>query len=104
MLGFAVLSFFLRMPANGGGIKQNLGSLERGQPGGFRIPLIPTDQDSDFAVFGFPGPKPKVARREIKFLEEEGVVRDMHLAVNAEEGSICVDNGRRIMINSGRAL
>ena len=39
----AELGFFARMPADGGGVEENLGPLQRGQSRAFGIPLIPAD-------------------------------------------------------------
>lgn len=46
-LGGAVLFFFSWMPADGGGVEKNAGALEGGEAGGFRVPLVPTDEDAD---------------------------------------------------------
>ena len=45
----AVLLLFGRQPADGGGIEQDLGAAQRGEPGGFGIPLIPAHQHADAA-------------------------------------------------------
>jgi len=60
-------AFFLWVPADGGGVEKDFGALHGGEAGGFGIPLVPTDQDADLAVSGFPGAKAEVARGEIKF-------------------------------------
>src|SRR6266436_2897214 len=44
MLRLAEFGFLARMPAGGGGIEENVGALESGEPGRFRIPLIPADE------------------------------------------------------------
>ena len=49
-------SLLRRMPADGGGIKQHMRSLQRRQSRALRIPLIPADQCADAADF--------VSRRE----------------------------------------
>src|SRR6185436_18970521 len=70
----AVLRFFLGMPSDGGGIKQNIGSLQGGQARGFGIPLVPADQHANLAVTGPPGPEPQVARSEVELLVEQRII------------------------------
>src|SRR6266436_3565384 len=60
-------SFFLRVPADAGRIENNLCALQRGQPRSFRVPLVPTNLNSDAAVFGIEIWKTEIAGREIKF-------------------------------------
>ena len=44
VLRCAKLVFLCRVPADGGGIEQNFGALQGGEPRAFGIPLIPADQ------------------------------------------------------------
>src|SRR5947209_9690638 len=83
VLRFAEFVLLARMPADCGGIKQNFGTAQRGQARRFRIPLVPTNQDAERPTLCFPGCKAKIARREIKFLVVERIVRNVHLAIFA---------------------
>ena len=38
-----------RMPADGGGIEEDVGALQRGEARGFGIPLVPADERADAA-------------------------------------------------------
>src|SRR5205807_8270448 len=57
MLLPAMFGFLARMPADGGGVKENLGALHGRETGRFRIPLVPADEDADSAIAGLPGAK-----------------------------------------------
>ena len=100
----AVLRFFAGVPADGGGEKKNLRAGQRGQPRGLGIPLIPADADADFRVARLPRAEAEVARREVKFLVKERVIRDVHLPVFAEIRAVGVDDRRSIVIEAGAAL
>ena len=45
----AVLLLLRGVPADGGGIEEEIGALERGDAGAFRVPLVPADQCADAA-------------------------------------------------------
>src|SRR5688500_5415972 len=62
----AVLVFFRRMPADGGGIEENVRALERRQPRAFRIPLIPAHERSDRTDLRVERAESEIARREIE--------------------------------------
>ncbi len=89
-----------RMPPDGGRIKENLGALKRRQSRGFRIPLVPADQDPDAGVAGAPGPEAEVARGEIELLVIERVVRDVHFPVQAQQRAVGVDHRRGIVVQA----
>jgi len=101
---FLVLGFFTGMPADGGWIEKNFCALHSGQSRGFGIPLVPADKHADFAVPGLPGAKAEVAGSEIKFLVIKRVIGDMHFAIEAEEGTVGIDNRCGIMIDTGSAF
>src|SRR5882724_905602 len=61
-------AFLGGMPSDGGRVKKDFGPLERGQAGGFGVPLVPADQHADFSVASAPGPKSQVSWREIELL------------------------------------
>src|SRR5258708_5933173 len=73
VLGFAVLGFFGRVPADGGGVEEGVGAHEGGDAGGFGVPLVPADQGSDVAVRGGEGFEAEVAGGEVELLVVEGV-------------------------------
>ena len=104
VLVHAIFLFFARMPADGGGIKQDLRALQRGEPRGFGIPLVPANQHADFAVTRPPRLEAEVAGREIKFFIEQRVVGNVHLAVDTEERTIGVNDGGGVVINTGGAF
>ena len=92
------------MPADGGGVEKNFRALHGGEAGGFGIPLVPADEHADFAVTRLPGAEAEVAGSEIKFLVEERVVGNVHLAIDAEERAVGVDDGGGVVIKAGGAL
>ena len=85
VLGFAELGFFGGVPADGGGVEEGFGAHEGGDAGGFGVPLIPADEGADGAVAGLAGAEAEVAGGEVELLVVEGVVGDVHLAVEAGE-------------------
>src|SRR5438270_11831959 len=90
------------MPPNGGRVEENVRSLEGGQTRGLRIPLVPADQDPDPAETRVEGPKAEVTGREVVFLEIEGIVRDVHLAVQTQQTAVGVEDRRSVVINARR--
>ena len=92
------------MPADGGGIKQNLRALHGGEAGGFGIPLVPANEHADFAEFRLPGAEAKIAGREIKFFVEQRVIGNVHLAIDAKERAIGIDDGGGVVVEAGGAL
>src|SRR4029077_6988700 len=57
MLRFPKFLFLARMPADCRWIKNNLCAAQCGQSGGFRIPLVPANADTDFAARSVPRSK-----------------------------------------------
>src|SRR5262249_38702168 len=101
------LSEFLllaRMPTDRRRIKNNFGSAQGGQPSRFRIPLVPANTNTDFAVFCFPRQKSKIARRKVKLLVVERIVRNVHFAVFAKKFSVRVNDCGGVVINTGPAF
>src|SRR5215213_5226965 len=105
-LRVAELRLLIGMPADCGGIEQDLRTEEGVNARCLGIPLVPADQDADVRVPRFPDAKSmrpfmisvvldvRVARREIILLVEQGIVRDVHLPVDAEERAVSVyDSG-----------
>src|SRR5687768_13459318 len=103
MLGLAVLCLFSGMPPDGRGVEQDLCSLQCGQPGTLRIPLVPADQDADTAELRVEGAKAEVAGSEVKLLVEQGIIRDVHLAIEAANLAVGVDDRSRVVIQAWRA-
>ena len=101
---FLMLGFFGGMPADGGWVEKDFCALHCRQTRRFGIPLVPTDEDADFAVLGLPGAEAEVTGSEIKFFVIKRIIRDMHLAIEAEEGAVGIDDGGGIVINTRRAL
>jgi hypothetical protein len=101
---FVVLGLFGGMPTDGGWIEKNFRALHRGQTRGFGIPLVPADEDANFAVLRLPGAKAEVARSEIKFFVIKRVVGDMHLAIETEEGTVGIDDGCGVVVDARSAL
>src|SRR5439155_16868872 len=94
----SVFLLFLRVPADGGGIKQYLSPLQRRETRAFGIPLVPTDEHADLRVPGLPRFETEIARREIKLFIVQRVVGNVHLAIDAEQRTAGVDDRRRVVI------
>src|SRR5712691_4605189 len=96
--------FLFRMPADSGWIKNDFRAAQRGQSRRFRVPLVPANADADFPARSVPSLKSKIARRKIKLLVIERVVRDVHLAIFADKFSIRVDDSGGVVIDTGPAF
>ncbi len=103
MLHGAELGFLVRMPADGGGIKENICALQRGQARAFGIPLVPADERSHAAILGVKCLEAEVAGREIELLVIKRIVRDVHLAIEALGAAIGVKNDGGVVIETARA-
>src|SRR5438477_3451204 len=103
VLSFAKLCFFVRMPAYGCGIKNNVRSLQRSQARAFGIPLVPADQSAHASILRIKGLKAEVAGSEIEFLVIQGIVRNVHLAIDAFQAAIMIENRGSIVIQAPRA-
>jgi hypothetical protein len=66
--------------------------------------LVPANADADLSPLGRPCLKSEIARREIKFLVVKRIIRNMHLAIFAEQLAVRVDNCGRIVIHTGAAF
>ena len=84
----AELVFLRRMPADGGGIEEDLGALQRGEARAFGIPLVPADERADAAVRRVDGLESEIAGREVELLVVERIVGDVHLAIDADDGAV----------------
>ena len=105
VLGRAELGLLGRVPADGGGVEQHAGALERGEPGRLRIPLVPAHQRAHPAEPGRHGLEAKVARSEIELLVEQRVVGDVHLAVDARQRPVRLEDHQGVVVEArGPAL
>ncbi len=91
------------MPADRGGIKQNVRAAQTRQARAFRIPLVPANQHADPPEARVEVGEPQVARREIKFFVIERVVGNVHLAVFSREGAVGIEHDRRVVVDAGGA-
>ena len=103
MLGPTVLGLLRRMPADGGRIEKELGTLHGREPCALWKPLIPADQHADRRVARLPGSKPRVAGGEVELLVIERIIRDMHLAIHAQQRAVGIDDDGSVVIQPCRA-
>ena len=100
VLPLAELRLLRRMPSNRGGIKEHMRPLQGGQAGAFRIPLIPAYECAHTAHLGVKSAKAQVAGREVVLLVVQRIIRNVHLAVEAEQGTIGIKNRGRVVIDA----
>ena len=100
MLAFPMRALFGRMPANCRGIEENLGTLHGCQARRFRIPLVPTNEHTDFCVTGGPGAKSKIAGSEIELFIVQWIIRNVHFSVLAQKRSIGINDDRGVVVKS----
>src|SRR5579872_3692472 len=81
VLRHAKFGLLRRVPADCCRIKKNLRALQCRQPCALGIPLIPADERAKFSGAGVERTESEIAWSEIKLLVVEGVVGDVHLAV-----------------------
>ncbi len=93
----------VRVPADGGGIQQQLGAGQRHQARGFRIPLVPAHQHAEAADGGVDRLEAEVARGEVELLVEARIVGDVHLAVLAGDAAVGFEDHRGVVVQAGRA-
>ena len=99
----AELGFFFWVPADAGGIKDNLRAAERGEARAFRVPLIPADLNADARVFRIEIRETQIAGREIKLFVIERIVWNVHFAIFAKVAAIGVDYRASVVIDAGGA-
>src|SRR5580698_2530070 len=104
VLGFTKFRFLGGMPTNGSWIEKNMRALQRSQARAVGIPLVPADESSHAAHASVEGPKAKVAGREIEFFIIKRVVRDVHLAIQAENSAVLIESHGCVVIDPGGAL
>ena len=99
----AVLRFFRRVPADGRGIEENVRAAQAGQARAFGIPLVPADQRGDAAEARVEAGKAEVAGREVELFVVERIVGDVHLAVDAGEAAVGVEDRGGVVVEAGGA-
>ena len=104
VLGGSEAGFFRRQPTDGGGIDEDLCAAECHEAGGFGIPLVPTDEDADFAEFRVPDRPAAVAGGEIEFFLETGVLRNVSFAIKTHQRAVGVVDGGGVVIKAGSAV
>ena len=100
-LGIFRVFVLVRVPTYGGWIEDNVRSLERGYTCRFGIPLVPADKCAYLRKAGFKAGKSRVSGSKIEFLEITGVIRYVHLSVNAGNLSRGIDKGKGVVIHTG---
>ena len=80
-LTLLLLVCVIRIVTNGGGIDEQLCTLQCHQSCCFWIPLIPAYQYAQFTYRGLDGLESQVSRRKVELLVIAWVVGDVHLAV-----------------------
>ncbi len=107
VLALAEFGFFGRVPADGGGKEESFGAFESRDAGGFGVPLIPADEGTDWAGAGGLGLEVEVAGGEVKLFVEEGIVGNVHFAVEAGDaiGPVAgeIEDGGGVVVEAGRA-
>ena len=94
----------LRFGADRGGVEEHLSPAEDKTPCGFGKPLVPADAEADFAELGVPDPEAGVAGIEVIFFLIPDAVRNVRLAVDAEQLAARIDHRDRIEIRLVVAL
>ncbi len=98
------LGFFRRMPADCGGIEENLRALQSGEAGALGIPLIPADQRAHSPDVCIKGAKAEIARSKVIFFVVKRIIRDVHFAVQTANRAVGVKDDRRVVIHARGAL
>ena len=86
-----------RFASDCGRIKKHLRPHHRHAPRRFREPLIPADSASDLPICRIEHLEAGVSGREIKFFLIKMIVRNMRLAINAEDFSVRIDHRHRVV-------
>ncbi len=87
-------------PADGGGVKQHVGPLERGEAGRFGIPLIPADEHTQLGKTRVKHLITAIAGGEIELLVKMGVFGNVVFAVFAQQSAVGVHHHRRVVIET----
>ena len=90
------------IPANGGGINQQVGTHHGRDPGGFGEPLVPANE---YAHSGKPGVEylvTQIAGGEIKFFVVARIVGNVHFPVLSQVRSVGIEHGGGVVVQSLR--
>jgi hypothetical protein len=97
----AELVLLRRVPADGCGIEQHFGALQRREPRAFGIPLVPADERADAAGGCVDCLKAEIAGREVILLVIKRIVGDVHLAVDAGDLAVGVKRDGSVVVKAG---
>src|SRR5689334_15934227 len=98
------LGLLRRVPADCRRIEEHGGPLQGGKARPFRIPLVPADQRPYSSELRIVSPEAQVARGEIELFVVQGIVRDMHFAVDTAQLAARIEDGGGVVIHARRAL
>ena len=101
---FSEFGFLRRVPSDRRGIEKNLRALQRREPRAFGIPLVPADQSSNAAHVGVEGAEAEIAWREVILFVVERIVGNVHLAIEAAQSSVRVEQDSGVVIDARGAL
>ena len=90
------------LPADRCWIDQQVRATHRHQASGFRIPLIPANQDAKPSDGSIDRLKSQIARREVELLIISGIIRNVHLTILAGNRAITFQYDRRVVIQPRR--
>ena len=119
LLRLAELRLLRRMPADRRRVEQDVGAEQARDARGLRIPLVPADQHADARVARAPDAEAarllrhladpvdaivvrRVAGDEVVLLVEQRIVRDVHLAIHAQQRAVGVDDRGRVAVDAAR--
>ena len=103
VLGGAELFLFGGVPADSGGEEEGFCAFEGGDAGAFGVPLVPADESADFSGGGGDGFEAEVSGGEVELLVVEGVVGDVHLAVDVGDAAVFFDGDGGVVVEAGGA-
>ncbi len=94
------LRALVELPADGGGIEEDLRPGQGGQASRLGEPLVPADQNAEPGGPGGNALEAQIARGEMELLVVEGIVRNVHLPVAAQLGPALVEDHRSVVIDA----
>src|SRR5208337_3714776 len=104
VLRLAEFGLLRGMPSDSGRIKQNARSLQCRKSRAFGIPLVPADQRAEFSGGSVKGFEAEIAGREIKLFVVKRIVGNVHLAVDAAERAVRIEDHGSIVVEARSAL
>ena len=100
-LAFLFLGGIGALEADGGGIDEQVSTLQRHEPGCFGIPLVPAHEHTESAHAGVDGVEAQVAWGEVELLVVGWIVGDVHLAVDAGDVARLLDDHGCVVVEAG---